>query len=145
LTILVEDENDNNPKFRMPYYQRSITENSQIGVVIMHVTADDADKNRTVRYSLESADNGLVVLDPETGEIHVGNKIDRELQSWINITIRATDNGVPPRYSFAECYIQVSACCFLKYATRAAPKRGELHNHCYFLQLRSRNNYYKIK
>jgi cadherin 23 len=119
LTILVEDENDNNPKFRMPYYQRSITENSQIGVVIMHVTADDADKNRTIRYSLESQDNGLIALDPETGEIHVANKIDRESQSWINVTIRATDNGFPQRYSFAECYIQVSACSFVEYATRS--------------------------
>ncbi|XP_059472366.1 cadherin-23 [Neocloeon triangulifer] len=107
LTILVDDENDNNPKFRLPHYQRSITENSKIGVVIMHVTADDADKNRTIRYSIEGPHTDLISLDSETGEVHVGSKIDRELQSWINVTIRATDNGVPPRFSFAECYIQI--------------------------------------
>jgi hypothetical protein len=129
LTILVDDENDNNPKFRMPYFQRSITENSKIGVVIMHVTADDADKNRTVRYSLESPDNDLITLDPDTGEIHVGNKIDREQHSWINFTIRATDNGVPPRHSFAECYIQVkSACRFQRYATGSTPTSCKLHS-----------------
>ncbi|XP_065338722.1 cadherin-23 isoform X2 [Cloeon dipterum] len=107
LTILVEDVNDNNPKFRLPYYQRSITENSKIGVVIMHVTADDADKNRTIRYTIEGPETDLISLDPETGELHVGSKIDREVHSWINVTIRATDNGSPPRYSFTECYIQV--------------------------------------
>jgi len=53
LTIIIEDENDNNPKFRRPFYRRSITENSKNGVTIVNVVADDADKNRTITYSLE--------------------------------------------------------------------------------------------
>jgi len=53
LTIIVEDENDNNPKFRRPFYRRSIPENSQPGTMIVSVVADDADKNRTITYSLE--------------------------------------------------------------------------------------------
>jgi len=53
LTIVIEDENDNNPKFRRPFYRRSITENSKNGVTIVNIVADDADKNRTITYSLE--------------------------------------------------------------------------------------------
>jgi hypothetical protein len=53
LTVIIEDENDNNPKFRRSFYRRSITENSQNGVTIVNVVADDADKNRTIMYSLE--------------------------------------------------------------------------------------------
>nr|CAD7259201.1 unnamed protein product [Timema shepardi] len=53
LTIIIEDENDNNPKFRRPFYRRSITENSKNGVTIINVVADDADKNRTIKYALE--------------------------------------------------------------------------------------------
>lgn len=53
LTILVEDENDNNPKFKKPFYKKSITENSKNGVTIVNVIADDVDKNRSITYSLE--------------------------------------------------------------------------------------------
>jgi len=60
LTIIIEDENDNNPKFRRPFYRRSITENSKNGVTIVNVVADDADKNRTITYSLEGMFRNIV-------------------------------------------------------------------------------------
>lgn len=53
LTIIVQDENDNNPKFRKSFYKTSITENSKPGMHIDTVIADDADKNRTMTYILE--------------------------------------------------------------------------------------------
>lgn len=62
LTIIIEDENDNNPKFRRPFYRRSITENSKNGVTIVNVVADDADKNRTITYSLEGMFCNIVFL-----------------------------------------------------------------------------------
>ncbi|XP_044002013.1 cadherin-23 isoform X2 [Aphidius gifuensis] len=109
LNIIIKDENDNNPKFRRPFYRRSVTENSKNGVHIASIVADDADKNRTITYSMESTKEifDLVNLDPETGEIVVSNKIDRETYSWLNFTVRATDSGIPPRSSLAEVYVQV--------------------------------------
>ncbi|PSN51541.1 Cadherin-23 [Blattella germanica] len=109
LTVIVEDENDNNPKFRRSFYRRSITENSKNGVTIINVVADDADKNRTITYSLEGsrAATDLVHLDIETGEIVVANKIDHEQFPWLNFTVRATDSGIPSRSSFVEVFIQV--------------------------------------
>lgn len=99
LTIVIEDENDNNPKFRRPFYRRSVTENSKNGVGIANIVADDADKNRSITYSIEGPKEitELVHLDAETGEMVVANKIDRELHSWLNLTVRAIDSGVPSR------------------------------------------------
>ena len=99
LNIIIEDENDNNPRFRKPFYRRSVTENSKNGVHIASIVADDDDKNRTITYSLESLREltDLVNLDSETGEMVVNNKIDREQYSWLNLTVRATDSGIPSR------------------------------------------------
>ncbi|XP_066601612.1 cadherin-23 [Prorops nasuta] len=109
LSIIIEDENDNNPKFRRPFYRRSVTENSKNGVNIASIVADDADKNRSITYSLESPKEltDLVHLDSETGEMVVANKIDREQYAWLNLTVRATDSGIPPRSSLSEVYVQV--------------------------------------
>ncbi|CAH0714568.1 unnamed protein product, partial [Brenthis ino] len=109
LTIVVEDENDNNPKFRKPFYKTSITENSKNGLHIETVTADDADKNRTMTYFLEGAEElrSLLHLESSTGELVVANKIDHEIYSWLNITVKAVDSGVPPRYAVVDMFIQV--------------------------------------
>ena len=76
-----------------------MTENSKNGVNIANIVADDADKNRSITYSLESPKEltDLVHLDSETGEMVVANKIDREQYSWLNLSVRATDSGIPPR------------------------------------------------
>lgn len=41
LTIIVDDENDNNPVFKERIYKRSISENSPIGNVIANIAATD--------------------------------------------------------------------------------------------------------
>lgn len=53
LIVHVDDENDNDPVFRQKVYKRTVMENSQPGVPIITVMADDADKNRTMHYSIE--------------------------------------------------------------------------------------------
>lgn len=53
LTVVVEDSNDNDPKFRKPVYRRSVAENAEKGMTIVTVIADDKDKNRTITYSLQ--------------------------------------------------------------------------------------------
>ncbi|XP_077287524.1 cadherin 88C [Arctopsyche grandis] len=109
LTIIIEDENDNNPKFRKPFYKRSITENTKNGATIANIVADDVDKNRSITYSLEGPSEmiKLVHLEPDTGEILVANKIDHETYPWLNLTVKATDSGIPPRSSLVDLFIQV--------------------------------------
>lgn len=49
----------------------------------------------------------LVHLDQHTGEIVVASKIDHEQTPWLNMSVRATDSGVPPRSSFVDVVVQV--------------------------------------
>ncbi|XP_063618733.1 cadherin-23 [Cydia splendana] len=109
LTIIVADENDNNPKFRRPYYRTSIAENSKNGANIVTVIADDADKNRTMTYYVEGPEKllNLIHMESSTGEMVVANKIDHEQQAWINLTVKAVDSGQPPRYAVVDLFIQV--------------------------------------
>ncbi|CAH0702289.1 unnamed protein product [Spodoptera exigua] len=109
LTIVIDDENDNNPVFRKPMYKTSITENSKNGVNIATVIADDADKNKSMNYFLEGREDllNLVHMDSKTGEVVVASKIDHELYPWINLTVKGVDSGVPPRYSVVDLFIQV--------------------------------------
>ncbi|CAB0015650.1 unnamed protein product [Nesidiocoris tenuis] len=109
LNVVIEDENDNNPEFRKPFYKRSVTENSQNGITIANIVADDADKNRTITYSLQGGKTlkDLVHLDSATGELLVASRIDREQVPWINMTVKATDSGIPPRSAFVDVFIQV--------------------------------------
>lgn len=81
--------NDNSPKFRKPFYKFSVAENSKNGVVIGNVLADDADKNKTILYTLEGPLEltNLIHLDKDSGEIVVANKIDHELHNWLNLTV----------------------------------------------------------
>lgn len=62
LTIMVQDTNDNAPIFRRPFYQRSISENSEAGTTILNVVADDIDKNRTITYSLLVRKKNFIVI-----------------------------------------------------------------------------------
>ncbi|KAH8293460.1 hypothetical protein KR054_000643 [Drosophila jambulina] len=109
LSIQVLDENDNNPKFRQPFYKQTITENSINGAMIVNVLASDVDKNRTITYALEGNPTyrSLMHLDSQTGEIVVASKIDHEQHKWLNFSVRATDSGVPPRSSLVDVYVTV--------------------------------------
>lgn len=109
LVIKVEDVNDNNPKFRKPFYRFSVTENSKNGIAIGSVIADDADKNKTLIYTLEGRPEvaSLVYLDKDTGDLLVANKIDHEMYDWLNLTVKATDSDIPPRSSRVELFIQI--------------------------------------
>ncbi|SPP80357.1 cadherin-23 [Drosophila guanche] len=109
LSIQVLDENDNNPKFKQPFYRQSITENSINGAMIVNVLAYDADRNRTITYALEGNPTyrSLIHLDAQTGEIVVANKIDHEQHQWLNFSVRATDSGLPPRSSLIDVYVTV--------------------------------------
>ncbi|XP_042895459.1 cadherin-23 isoform X2 [Parasteatoda tepidariorum] len=109
LTIKIEDVNDNRPQFQKRYYRQAVTENTKPGSPIVTVVAEDADKNRSLTYSLQGDADiiGLVGMDKKSGEMSVSNKIDREMFSWLNVTVIATDNGIPSLSGAADVFIQV--------------------------------------
>lgn len=89
IEINIEDVNDNNPKFKEPFYKFSVTENSKFGILIGTVLAEDPDENKTITYSLDSKQElgSLIYLDSDHGDIVVANKIDREENEWLNLTV----------------------------------------------------------
>ncbi|RWS28589.1 cadherin-23-like protein [Leptotrombidium deliense] len=109
LTIRIDDVNDNRPTFSQKLYRGSITENAAIGTPIIVASADDLDLNKTVEYSIEGKKEllNLVEIDPKTGELRVRGKLDREMYSWINITVRATDAGPSSLSGIASMNIKV--------------------------------------
>lgn len=53
LTIILDDINDHDPVFSQPFYRRSVPENAKRGSPILSLSADDADLNRSITYSLD--------------------------------------------------------------------------------------------
>ncbi|XP_035210796.1 cadherin-23-like isoform X2 [Stegodyphus dumicola] len=109
LSVRIDDVNDNKPHFQKRYYRQAVTENTKPGSPIVTVVAEDADKNRSLIYSLQGSPDiiGLVGMDKKSGEVSVSNKIDREMFSWLNVTVIATDSGIPPLSGAADIFIQV--------------------------------------
>ncbi|KAG1683802.1 Cadherin-23 [Nymphon striatum] len=109
LTIRLLDVNDNAPTFREDHYRGAVRENAKQGVNILTVTASDADKDNNVEYKIDSRGqiSELVQINHKTGEIAVKNRIDREIFSWLNFTVIATDFGAPPKSGYVEVFVQV--------------------------------------
>lgn len=70
LIVKVEDVNDNRPRFQKRYYRQAVTENTKPGSPIVTVVAEDADKNRSLTYSLQGSSDiiGLVGVDKKSGK-----------------------------------------------------------------------------
>jgi hypothetical protein len=52
--------------FRQKVYKRTVMENSQPGVPIITVMADDTDKNRTMHYSIEGFEFICISINIDT-------------------------------------------------------------------------------
>ncbi|CAG0889558.1 unnamed protein product [Cyprideis torosa] len=109
LKIVIEDANDNSPVFRERIYRGTIPENSKPGHFILGVQANDADKNRTIKYILEGGADieHFLYLNPDSGNLLVKEKVDREKIDWLNFTIRARDTDRPPRSTAVPVILQI--------------------------------------
>ncbi|XP_061191821.1 cadherin-23-like [Saccostrea echinata] len=101
VTIIVQDENDNNPTFS-ENYKRSVKENSPSGTHILSVSAEDDDgtaPNNEVSYFIFLGGSDQFKMDGNSGNlsVQIGAKLDRESVSSYNLTIIAIDKGNPQR------------------------------------------------
>ncbi|XP_035710399.1 fat-like cadherin-related tumor suppressor homolog isoform X3 [Folsomia candida] len=119
LKITVADENDSEPRFSEDLYIVTVKEDAPVGALIGKVHADDADAgiNRRVRYSLVSvvsSTSGASVIDDQfsldsnSGVISLLRPLDRELVPGYNLTLQATDGGIPPQSSVVDVSIMVA-------------------------------------
>nr|WP_286196893.1 cadherin domain-containing protein [Thalassotalea sp. G20_0] len=81
----------------------SVNEKAQVGTVVGHVQASDAD-NDTLIFSLTDDANGLFAINAGTGEISVAGTLDYDTASSHQLTVRATD----PAGAYSEQQYTVS-------------------------------------
>lgn len=102
LDIYVQDNNDHAPHFTQDPIDIVIQENTEPGAFVYTFQATDQDgsgHNSDLRYSIEhqwpdTAD--LLTLDPVSGVLTLGHRLDHETTPSVYLVVRATDQAVDP-------------------------------------------------
>ena len=91
--VQVTDINDNTPEFLQQEYVTNLTENNQVGDLIVQVTARDRDfgNNASLTYNLSMvtfdpgsrSHDAAFSIDSRTGRITAGESFDRETQTQV--------------------------------------------------------------
>ncbi|XP_056135970.1 protocadherin Fat 1a [Lampris incognitus] len=108
LKIILEDVNDNPPKFVPPNYRVKVREDLPVGTVIMWLEAHDPDvgPSSQVRYSLIDNGDGNFEVDKLSGAVRIVQNLDYEKKQVYNLTAKAKDKGKPMSLS-STCFIEV--------------------------------------
>ncbi|XP_036234483.1 cadherin-19 [Molothrus ater] len=107
--INVEDA-DEPPVFTLENYVMEIVEGAMRGTLVGVVTARDPDADESpVRYSIVHSRHlkRLFSINEHNGAIITTEPLDREIASWHNITVTATETRNPEKISEANVYVQV--------------------------------------
>uniref|UniRef100_A0AC35U3N5 Fucosyltransferase n=1 Tax=Rhabditophanes sp. KR3021 TaxID=114890 RepID=A0AC35U3N5_9BILA len=113
LEILLDDVNDNAPKFAESSYFMEISEDMAMGTSFLQVNAVDIDmgSNAIVDYFLEEEDVFVKMdkfrLDRTSGTLRINDKLDRETVELFVLPIIARDRGVPPQASKSTVTIKL--------------------------------------
>lgn len=100
LDIDIEDSNDHSPEFAEDPITIVISENTEAGSSVYTFQATDKDgsgPNSELLYSiLQQWPNtpGLFKLDPVTGILSLGHKLDHEVTSTMMLVVKATDSAL---------------------------------------------------
>ncbi|MBN3295370.1 CADN protein, partial [Amia calva] len=124
ITILIADENDNDPKFENSRYQYFLREDTPVGTSFLRAAAHDDDQgpNAAITYSLSRQHPAYFHINPSTGWIFVQHPISQT--SRITQQIIATDGGArsssvdltviitnvhnqPPQWEKAEYWVTI--------------------------------------
>ncbi|XP_074998261.1 cadherin-19 [Calonectris borealis] len=107
--INVEDA-DEPPVFTLENYVMEVAEAAVSGSLVGVVTARDPDNDDCpVRYSIVHGTHlkRLFSINEHNGTIITTKPLDREIASWHNITVTATETRNPEKISEVNVYIQV--------------------------------------
>ena len=109
VTILVEDENDNKPKFSAVNYTVSVKELTLPGTNILNVSALDSDagSNGRIAYSLSIKAVDAFRVNSETGQIFTIQQFDFKRKSQYEFMCIATDQGTTPSKDFAQVFVKI--------------------------------------
>ncbi|XP_048851790.1 protocadherin Fat 1a isoform X3 [Brienomyrus brachyistius] len=108
LKVVLEDINDNPPKFIPPDYRVKVREDLPVGTVVLWLEAYDLDvgPSSQVRYSLTDSGDGNFEVDKLSGAVRIVKNLDYEKKQVYNLTARAKDKGRPVSLS-STCHIEV--------------------------------------
>ncbi|KAL2084527.1 hypothetical protein ACEWY4_020045 [Coilia grayii] len=93
ITVVIADQNDNDPKFENSRYQYFLREDTAVGTSFLRAAAHDDDQgtNAAISYSLSRQTPAYLQINPTTGWVYVNHPISQT--SRITQKIIATDGG----------------------------------------------------
>ena len=112
LQLIITDINDSLPKFTQLFYNLSLDEEKEYKnfIIKFHANDNDINENSQITYKLLTNEyKNLFYLNNQTGELYLLEKLNREIKSEYNLTIRAYDHGIYPLqlYTDTYCYINI--------------------------------------
>lgn len=111
IRILLQDENDNSPRFTQQQYTSSVWEGNNKGTFVMQVAALDADQgsNSRVLYHIVDGnhDNAFIIEPAFSGIVKTNIVLDREIRDMYRLKVIATDEGVPQMTGTATIRVHI--------------------------------------
>lgn len=97
--VVLEDVNDNAPRFTQEQYSTRVWEGNNKGTFVFQVQAFDADSglNSRILYHIVDGnhDNAFIIEPAFSGILKTNIVLDREIRDTYRLKIIATDEGVP--------------------------------------------------
>ncbi|KAL8194400.1 UNVERIFIED_CONTAM: hypothetical protein K2H54_016695 [Gekko kuhli] len=111
IRVEVVDVNDNSPEIVLTSLSSPVQEDAPLGTVIALIRAKDNDSEENGQVRLEITRHipfKLVSSFKGHYSLVTDGPLDREKAAGYNITVKATDSGLPPRATQKSIFIQVS-------------------------------------
>lgn len=108
LVVILQDVNDNPPRFLPPVYKIKVPEDLPTGTLLLWVESVDLDltSGGLVTYNLKNTEGGSFLLDSSTGALTLERELDFERRRSYNLTVRAVDHGLPRSLS-SSCFVEI--------------------------------------
>ena len=112
IVVTVTDANDA-PRFMQSVYNERVKEDALPGSFVANVTAIDDDFAKhpiaaRITYGILAGNIGnAFTIDPDTGVITTGERLDREAVPQYRLTVTATDQGRPPMSGNATVIVRL--------------------------------------
>lgn len=109
IEIVVTDLNDNAPQFSMQSYSVTLPEDAEVGTLVtkVHATDNDIGINRKINYSFVDSYKEHFKIARDSGIITLAKPLDREEKAIYNLTVEATDQGVPKKSTIVSLIVNV--------------------------------------
>uniref|UniRef100_A0A3B5QW62 FAT atypical cadherin 3 n=1 Tax=Xiphophorus maculatus TaxID=8083 RepID=A0A3B5QW62_XIPMA len=94
LTVIIEDANDNNPQFYQDSYSAIVSENADLGMEVIAITAFDRDIGQNGQFSFRMLTSvPQFGIDSETGSVFVASQLDREAHPVFILKVEVRDKA----------------------------------------------------